>query len=76
MRFQLNKQSKRKDHLLIHYTYEKRLRNDKKDIHQLWNQVFKETPVLSTRLIIGNYNNRNMTQELVQRNPRRSNRPK
>jgi len=74
VRFQLKKkQIEQKDHLLIHYVYEKRLRNNKKDIHQLWNQIFKETPVLNTRLIIGNRNNHNLIQEIVQRHPRSSN---
>jgi hypothetical protein len=63
----INKQSKFGNNLIIHYAYEKRLQSDKNAIHQLWHQTFEETPVMNTRLIIGNRNSRNMTQELVHR---------
>jgi hypothetical protein len=64
---QLKKQSKFDKNLIIHYTYEKRLQNNNKAIHQLWHQIFEQTPVMNTQLIIGNVNSRNMTQELVHR---------
>jgi hypothetical protein len=63
----LRKQTKFDTNLIIHYTHEKRFQNNKKDIHQLWNQTFEQTPVIDTRLIIGNRNSRNMTRELVHR---------
>jgi hypothetical protein len=63
----LNKQSKFDTNIIIHYTYEKRLQSNKNTIHQLWHQTFKQTPVMNTRLIIGNRNSPNMTQELVHR---------
>ena len=66
---QLKKQSKFDANLIIHYTYEQRLENNKRDIHQHWNNTFAETPVTNTRLIIGNRNSRNLTRELVHRHP-------
>jgi hypothetical protein len=63
----LNKQSKFDNNIIIHYTYEKRLQNNKNTIHQLWHQTFDQTPVINTRLIIGNRNSRNTTRELVHR---------
>jgi len=51
--------------------YEARLQNNKKDIHKLWNQTFKQTQVFDTRLIIGNRNNRNLTKEMVHRHQRK-----
>jgi len=65
----LRKQTKFDTNLIIHHTYEKRLQNHKKDIHQLWNHTFQQTPVANTRLIIGNRNNRNLQQALVYRRP-------
>ena len=65
----LNKQSKRISNLIIHYTHVRRLASYKKEIHQLWNQIFERTPVQNTRLIIGNRNSENMTKELVRRRP-------
>ncbi len=66
----LNKKSKFDNNLIIHYTYEKRLKNNKKTIHQLWNQTFDKTPIKTTRLIIGNRNQPNMTTQLIHRRPR------
>jgi hypothetical protein len=63
----LNKQSKFDNNLIIHCTYEKRLQSNKNAIHQLWHQTFEQTPVMNTRLIIGNQNSRNMTQDLIHR---------
>jgi hypothetical protein len=64
-----SKQNKLDNNRIIHYTYEKRLQSNKKDIHQLWNHIFQQTSVVDTRLIIGNRNSRNMTRELVHRRP-------
>ncbi len=65
----LEKQSKFNANLVIHYTYEKRLQNNKRDIHRFWNQTFAETPVTNTQLLVGNRNSRNLTRELVHRRP-------
>lgn len=61
--------SKSHDNLIVHYTHEKRFETVKKDIHQLWNQMFEHTPVSNTKLIIGHKNNKSATQELVRRRP-------
>jgi hypothetical protein len=65
VRARLKKPLKFDNNLIIHYTYEKRLQSNKTVIHQLWNQVFQQTPVIESRLIIGNRNSRNLTRELV-----------
>lgn len=39
----------------------------KRHIHQLWNQILTQTPILTARIIVGTRNNQNMTQKLVQR---------
>ncbi len=72
VRARLRKKTKFDTNLIIHYTYEKRLQRNKKDIHQLWNQIFQQTPIMDTRLIIGNRNSRNLTRELVHRRPQPS----
>jgi len=36
VKVRLNKQSKFDNNLIIHYTYEKRLQNNNKAIHQFW----------------------------------------
>lgn len=65
----LHTENKFNTNTIIHYTYEKRFQRNKRDFHQLWNQLFQQTPVLDTRLIIGNRNSRNMARELVHRRP-------
>jgi hypothetical protein len=57
----------------MHYTHEARLESYKKNIHQLWNQIFAQTPVINMRLIIGNRNNPNNKGTLVHRRPRQTN---
>ncbi len=65
----LDKPNRFDTNIIIHYTHEKRLQSIKKATHQLWNQTFAQIPVINTRLIIGNRNNRNMKRELVHRHP-------
>ena len=64
-----DKKSKWIDNLIIHYTHEARLQSYKKNIHQLWNQIFEQTPVINTKLIVGHRNNRNATKTFVHRHP-------
>ncbi len=56
-------------YFIIHYTHEERFRTSKKDIHQLWHHIFADTPVIVTKLIIGNRNSHNATKVLVRRQP-------
>jgi hypothetical protein len=69
----LKKKFKWTTNLIVHYTHEARLESYKKDIHQLWNQIFDQTPVINTTLIIGNRNNRNSKGRLVHRRPHQNN---
>ncbi|CAF1562690.1 unnamed protein product [Didymodactylos carnosus] len=63
----LDKETKWLTSLIIHYTHEKRLASYKKDIHQLWNQTFKQTPFINTRRIIDNRSSPNITNQLRRR---------
>jgi hypothetical protein len=63
MRFNKVLNSNRK--LIIRYTHETRLATYNKHIHQLWNQIFTDTPVVNTKLIVGNRNSRNATKILI-----------
>ncbi|CAF1524082.1 unnamed protein product, partial [Rotaria magnacalcarata] len=53
--------------LIIHHRHEKRLRNTRRQIHELWNSVFHETEVIDTALMVGTYLNQNSKQELSAR---------
>ncbi len=65
----LTEQTENNMNLIVHSKHEKRLAANKKEIHQIWNQTFQQTPVMNTRLIIDNRNNHNLTKELVKRRP-------
>jgi hypothetical protein len=67
---QLSKQDKWNTRLILHYTHEQRLANNKKDFHQIWNNILSDTPVINTKLIIGTRNRRNATKEMVSKRPR------
>ena len=69
VRLQLNKESKWSDNIIIHHTHEARLKIYKTAVHQLWHQIFTETPVMNTKLIIGNRNNPNNKSRLARRRP-------
>jgi len=75
LRTHLAKTSKWIDNLIIHCTHEQRLESYKTDIHQLWNQTFTGTPVINTKLIVGNRNSRNAAQTLAHRRPHHKSSP-
>jgi hypothetical protein len=64
VRMRLNKVPKSDRNLIIHNTHEARLGTYKKHIHQLWDQIFADTPVTNTKLIVGNRNSCNTTNIL------------
>lgn len=66
----LSKQEKWNKYLLVHYTHEQRLANNKKDFHQIWNNIFGNTTNTNTKLIIGTRNSRNATREMISKRPR------
>jgi hypothetical protein len=73
------KQKPYEENLIIHYTHEKRLHDFKRDMHQVYDDVFKNTPVSDVKLIVGNRNRRNASKELIHKRPKLSilkNKPK
>ena len=60
----------KQDAVIIHYTHESRFSHYKSAIHEIWKNNFGETPVISSRLIVGTRNNLNLNRELVRRSPR------
>jgi len=60
------------DCLILHYTHEKRLESYKRDIHQIWERVFVNTPVMNVRVIVGHRNSQNIKRELVRKRPHAS----
>ena len=61
-----------RDRSFIHYTHEKRFRRFKRDMHQLYDNVFQNTPAMAMKMVVGNRNRRDNTQELVHKRPKQS----
>ncbi len=66
------KQKPYEEKLIIHYTHEKILHDFKRDIHRVYDDVFKNTPVSDVKLIVGNRNRRNASKELIHKRPKLS----
>ncbi len=60
------------DQLIVHYTHEKRFEPFKRDMHRVYENVFKNTPAMNLKLIVGNRNRPNATNELVRKRPKAS----
>jgi hypothetical protein len=60
------------DQLFIHYTHEKRFQSCKRDLHAVYTDVFKDTPGMYTKLIVGNRNRRDARNELIRKRPKKT----
>ncbi|CAF4861540.1 unnamed protein product, partial [Rotaria socialis] len=68
---------KKKEHtrgnkLIVHYTHEKRFQTFKSDMHQVYDNTFKDTPAADVKLIVGNKNRRPAKKELICKRPKQS----
>ncbi|CAF2061701.1 unnamed protein product [Rotaria magnacalcarata] len=55
-----------------HFTYEKRFETCKRDMHKVYNNVFKDTPAMYTRQIIGHRIRRQAHDELIHKRPNKT----
>ncbi|CAF3448468.1 unnamed protein product, partial [Rotaria socialis] len=65
--------------LIIHYTHEKRFITRKRDLHRIFQETFVKTPIIETKLIVGNRNQKSTMKELIRKRPRKAilkNKPK
>lgn len=62
-----------KNRLFIHYKHEKRFQSMKRDMHQVYDNVFKNTSVMDVRLFVGNRNGPDAKKELVRKKTKTSN---
>ncbi len=60
------------DQLFVHYTHEKRFQPSKRDIHQVYDNVFKNTNAMNLKIIVGNRNRRDAKNELIHKRPKPS----
>ncbi|CAF1540598.1 unnamed protein product [Adineta steineri] len=60
------------DRLFLHYTHEKRFEPFKRNMHRVYQNVFKNTPAMDLKLIVDNRNRRKAKNELIRKRPKRS----
>ena len=58
--------------LIVHYTHEKRFDSLKREIHQIYRDVFKNTPVADVKSIVGTRNRRDARNDLIRKRPHRA----
>ncbi|CAM4983383.1 unnamed protein product, partial [Rotaria socialis] len=55
-----------------HFTYEKRFETCKRDMHQVYNHAFKNTPAMYIKQIVGNRIRRQAHNELIRKRPKKT----
>lgn len=58
--------------LFIHYTHEKRFQSFKRDMHQVYQDVFKDTPAMDVKMIVDNRNRRDTRNDLILKQPKQA----
>jgi hypothetical protein len=58
--------------LFVHYKHEKRFQSCKRDMHRVYEDVFKNTPAMYAKLIVGNRNRRDAKNELIRKRPKKT----
>jgi hypothetical protein len=64
-----HKQTSYGDKQFVHYTHEKRFNSFKRDMHQVYEDMFKDTPAMNAKIIVGNRNRRDAKNELIRKRP-------
>ena len=60
------------DKFFVHYTHEQRFNRLKKDMHQVYDDVFQNTPAMYARLTVATRNRRDSKNELIRKRPKRT----
>jgi len=63
------KQNYFNDKQFVHYTHEQRFNSFKRDMHHVYEDIFKDTPAMNAKIIVGNRNRRDAKNELIRKRP-------
>jgi hypothetical protein len=58
--------------LFVHYTHEKRFQPLKRQMHQVYEDIFGNTPAMHAKLIVGTRNRRDAKNELIRKRPKKT----
>ena len=64
-----NKQKHYGNKQFVHYTHEQRFHSFKRDMHQVSEDIFKETSAMHAKIVVGNRNRRDAKNELIRKRP-------
>ena len=64
-----NRKEKFQKTLIVHCRHERRLEALKRDMHRIYDSVFRGTPAMDIKLIVGHTNNRSVKRDLAQARP-------
>lgn len=68
-----NKQSTNiNDKFNVHYTHEERFHTLKRDMHQVYDDIFQNTPAMYIKMVVGTRNRRDAKNELIRKRPKRT----
>jgi hypothetical protein len=56
----------------VHYTHEQRFNTLKKDMHQVYDDIFQNTPAMYTRMVVSTRNRRDAKHEVIRKRPKRT----
>ena len=60
------------DKFFVHYTHEQRFNTLKRDMHQVYEHTFQNTPAMYTKMVVGTRNRRDTKNELIRKRPKRT----
>ncbi|CAF1289540.1 unnamed protein product [Rotaria sordida] len=58
--------------LFVHRTHEKRFKSYKQNMHRVYEDIFKDTPAIHAKLVVGNRNRRDTQNELIRKRPKQT----
>lgn len=58
--------------MITHYTHERRFESMKRDMHKIYDDIFKETPVADVKMVVGSRNRRDARNDLIRKRPHHS----
>lgn len=67
-----SKSNQNENKMIIHYTHERRFESMKRDMHKIYDDTFKETPVADVKMIVGSRNRRDAKNDLIRKRPHQS----
>jgi hypothetical protein len=59
----------KENRLIVHYKHEKRFEPFKRDMHRIFETIFKKSDGIDPKLIVGSCNRRSLAHELIRKRP-------